>query len=587
MFLNLKLHNYSEYPKGGILIKNPSINFWLQEMDRMQLSLIDYDVYPLPSDKANVLYGCLIVSKTNDIPTIDMQKAVYMYLVKGQLFLPQKTKLEPLLTEREWEQLLENRLYIMHPEIGFFELAEKIQWEHHFSFPFQQKKTIITQPQQTVFVPSVIRSAQIAFEEEEIERKIKDAFGSEEIIPKLPFNMDKIRKGNKKEIEKLLAYLEKNPEAGIKYAIPLDHIGATRGSDFGVFTFNSNTFFIKFRNKISNLLHKIGGNKNKNSGGKFIGLPFLWILFVFLKGMAIGNATTFLSLLGFIVIAILVYLFIATLFSNIEQPSVSNGASVIIDKKQFNTLQDRYDAIAKNFIKNKEYFKASNIYLNLIKNNYLAAKTLEEGGLYNEAALLYEKNTNNLSDAARCYEFGRSYTKAIEIYKQLQNTEKVGDIYTIIDNSEEASRYYEITVTSYKDKHNYLEASRVLLDKMHLFAEAQDILLEGWRQNYSKLNLLEAYCNNIKDEAELQEALLKMYTLEINSANQTYFLEVLKKLYHQQDKLKDFIRLTAYEIISNRSITHPDIVSSLMFFNDDNVTINKDILRYKVFQKKK
>jgi len=74
MYLNLKLHTYNEYPIGGILIKNPSINFWLQEMDRMQLSLIDYNVYRLTSNKANVLYGCLKVSKTKDIPHIIMSK---------------------------------------------------------------------------------------------------------------------------------------------------------------------------------------------------------------------------------------------------------------------------------------------------------------------------------------------------------------------------------------------------------------------------------------------------------------------------------------------------------------------------------
>jgi len=212
---------------------------------------------------------------------------------------------------------------------------------------------------------------------------------------------------------------------------------------------------------------------------------------------------------------------------------------------------------------------------------------MEDEGFYNEAALLYEKKSMSLTDAARCYELGRSYNKAIEIYKQIQNTEKVGDVYAIIDNHEEANRYFEITVATYKSKYNYIEASRVLIDKMHLFAKAQEVLLEGWRQNYNKQNFLEAYFNNIKDEVELQEAVLRIYTMEINTVNQSYFLNVLKKLYQKHENLKDFIRLTAYEIISSRSATHPDIVASLMYFNDDNITINKDVLRYKVFVKKK
>jgi hypothetical protein len=42
--------------------------------------------------------------------------------------------------------------------------------------------------------------------------------------------------------------------------------------------------------------------------------------------------------------------------------------------------------------------------MNLLQDNYRGAKTLEEGGFYNEAAVVYLKKLKNKSDAAACYE---------------------------------------------------------------------------------------------------------------------------------------------------------------------------------------
>ena len=110
------------------------------------------------------------------------------------------------------------------------------------------------------------------------------------------------------------------------------------------------------------------------------------------------------------------------------------GGGVLLEESLFDRLRRKYEALANEYKEQGEFKKASNIYLKLLQNPYQAATVLEEGKLYNEAAVLYFAKLSNKAKAAECYENGKNYKKAIELQKELNNREKIGDLYMMIND---------------------------------------------------------------------------------------------------------------------------------------------------------
>jgi hypothetical protein len=67
-----------------------------------------------------------------------------------------------------------------------------------------------------------------------------------------------------------------------------------------------------------------------------------------------------------------------------------------------------------------------------LKNAHSAGNALETGEHYQEAASVYLKYANNKNKAAECFEKGSMTMDAIGLYKELNQDEKVGDLYITI-----------------------------------------------------------------------------------------------------------------------------------------------------------
>ncbi|WP_449399676.1 hypothetical protein [Chryseobacterium wanjuense] len=92
----------------------------------------------------------------------------------------------------------------------------------------------------------------------------------------LPFDLQKVMKGNKKEIEKYLKYIEKYPDRAVDLGVPLDVMGTSRGDGFGKFKFLENTWFGKL----------FGGNKSDRTGSTY-SEKYRWVFWVFLIAIAL------------------------------------------------------------------------------------------------------------------------------------------------------------------------------------------------------------------------------------------------------------------------------------------------------------
>ncbi|MEM6686190.1 MAG: hypothetical protein AAF617_10430 [Bacteroidota bacterium] len=241
MKLALQHTHNNPYPRCGIFVKHASPEVWLQQITRMQLKLSECTVYPCPALEANSIAGVLIIFKTNQ-KKIEIQSNRCIQKVTAGFYIPENTQLNMALTQEEYAKLLQGKPHFFHHEYGLIELKEEVQWETLLQTPVAQFPTIET-PSKGVQIPMKVTAFSVEIEETETEKAISNPLGDEKVdTDELPFEMKKVLEGNNKEVEKYLKYLEKNPEAALKMAVPLDMLGTSRGKAFAKYRFKTNFF---------------------------------------------------------------------------------------------------------------------------------------------------------------------------------------------------------------------------------------------------------------------------------------------------------------------------------------------------------
>lgn len=568
MQLSVKPYHKNLYPRGGILVRGARVTDWLREIETMGVSLSETDVYPVAGTVANTIWGCLLVQKTDQ--PVDPGSNVYCQCVRGKLFIPEHSRLYPELSAAELDKALKDRPNLFHPETGWIELPEPLEWSDLLVLPAGTNRTVIT-PEETVFIPSrayTFYKQSLPIEEvlegldQELfpDRKPNTAplsrwekmklkllrllFGKPQPpeapeptnwfrrllsrwrtklrsrwLDKLQASLDDLEERNNREVDKLLDLFRKNPREALKYAIPIDNDGISRGTGSGSYMLS------RMWENLSVL-----GNLMGNAGGR-------------------GSA--------------------------------SGSASVRLGKSQVDRLNQEYRNTAQHLIKNKEYQQAAFVYLRLLKDYYSGADALEKGGLYAEAASIYLKYANNKIRAAECYEKGKLPLEAIELYKELQRDEKVGDLYLSIGKRKEARPWFEKVIDQYTRNQQYVKAAVLYRDKLAQPTEAQALLLQGWKDDKDAVNCLSFYFSAIDESQQLQREIQTLYVQETDGNNREKYLQVLKHQFGRYKEIQDTIRDIAYEIVAQKIADDPFITSELQAFNNKDKRLAKDILLHR------
>jgi hypothetical protein len=241
MELALQHTNDNQYPRCGIFIKHASPKVWLQEITRMQLKLSECTLYPCPALEANSVSGVLVIFKSAQ-RKIDIQRHMCVLKAHTGFYIPEFTRLNMSLTSDEFTKITQGKPHFFHHEFGLIELTEEVRWETLLQFPKEEVPSI-EKPAKGVYIPMSVTAFSVEIEEVETEKELENPLGNEKVNTKdLPFDMKKVLEGNNKEVEKYLKYIEKNPEAALKMAIPLDMLGTSRGKAFAKYRFKSNFF---------------------------------------------------------------------------------------------------------------------------------------------------------------------------------------------------------------------------------------------------------------------------------------------------------------------------------------------------------
>lgn len=297
------------------------------------------------------------------------------------------------------------------------------------------------------------------------------------------------------------------------------------------------------------------------------------------------------TLVIFIIIAFIIFMVLLRLEDKEKEKNLSGrrggagGGSFYLESSLFDKIRNKYEDLAQKYIDEKDYKRAAKVYMNLLRDNYRGAKTLEDGGLYNEAAVIYLKKLKNKSEAANCYEKAKQYRKAIDLYKELEQKEKVGDLYRQINDVKNSNIYYQMVVDDYVNNNQMVKGSLIYRKKMEMPDEAQKILLKGWEEDRDAFNCLNNYFANIFDVKKLDQQIQELYEKTSSDKKITY-LEAMKYEFKKDPELQSTTRNIAYEIIAEKVSTRSEIVNELKHFNPDDEVILKDISRYKMGRNK-
>lgn len=143
-------------------------------------------------------------------------------------------------------------------------------------------------------------------------------------------------------------------------------------------------------------------------------------------------------------------------------------------------LLKRYKELAEREIRLGRYRRAAYIYGKLLGDLNAAADALRQGRFYHEAAVIYKAKLKRFRDAAECLEEGGHLEEAIEIYVELKQHEKVGDLYMQLDRTEEAADFFQMAVDDRLNQNDPLGAARILENKLREVDGALHVLHLAW-----------------------------------------------------------------------------------------------------------
>jgi len=559
MELTLKRHEKSPYPTCGFFIEGDDLTTWIATLDRLELDPTTLKLYGLPSRRANVTWGCLVMT-AEELSTDRLGPlASACRLANGRLVVPANAVVVPELTDDDLERLFRDDAYVLHPEFGLFKLTEPLDLRENFSSGEVPTENSLRPADHSVPSGKILSFSVAATPREDIElaldagierskldntplslmeklrlklyksvitsdgkgaapdpesdkfKRLADQLGlsGSDAYNKVMEDFENLLERNKKEVDKLLGLMQTDPEAALRYAIPLDEHGYSRGRSKSAFTMQDR-----------GLDFSIFGGLGGGTGGS----------------VSLGN--------------------------------------------EFFRIQKQYQATARQLEESGKHEKAAYVYLKLLKDHAAGAATLRKGKHFEKAAVIYLRYLKNESLAAECYEEGKIYDEAIPLYVKLKRWEKVGDLHVLRGDDEAARSAYLKQVDKYLVENVFIKAARLSKEKMHDLSRAQQILLRGWDENIDAFNCLQFYLANIADGETAWREIERIGRQGLNDKNDTVFLRVLSKEYAKKDEHREEVRNLAYGLLSELLSAGRVSAHEVLAFNEKNDRLRADALRY-------
>lgn len=449
MKLAIRPDKINHYEKAGVIIRGSSPAVWFHELSVLKLKPVDVRLYPLPGMIANTIWGCLVEFDTTEYKLQDAGKNDFAYCAHGVLFIPALTSVFPQVHASELSTLLRGKKHLIHPETGLVELPEPVNPVDLLASPVESPFALAV-PAAPEFIPKQAKSFMVKPlpPEEAIKEMIAETFpdseklkdeplsgkekaklwmyrklfskekdpktGKSEIKPKpllgfldkirtmfggdkdgkwtenMEQDYDELEKRNQEAMDRLIDMLKNNPEEALKYAIPIDENGSTRGGNLGTFELTQ-----RWNN------YSLYGNSGRGGSGSII-----------------SNRTNDL----------------AAEYNRIAQD--------LVNKKEYKKAAFIYHKLLKNHYmaaetleKGEMYPEAAALFLEYVKNKERAAMCYEKGRMTMNAIDLYkelnkhEKVGDLYIDLNKRKDADVYYEKTVDEYKVKNQYVKASLIY--------------------------------------------------------------------------------------------------------------------------------------------------------------
>ena len=153
-------------------------------------------------------------------------------------------------------------------------------------------------------------------------------------------------------------------------------------------------------------------------------------------------------------------------------------------------LIQQYRELAAREIRLGRHRRAAYIFAELLGDLVCAAGALESGRHFREAAIIYRDKLKRPVDAAKCLERGGLLDEAAEMYVEIRQFEKAAEIYVRLERHGEAEQLFRQCVAEFISHRDFIDAGRVLHDKLNDIDGALHALVLGWPSSPVALNCL-------------------------------------------------------------------------------------------------
>jgi tetratricopeptide (TPR) repeat protein len=166
----------------------------------------------------------------------------------------------------------------------------------------------------------------------------------------------------------------------------------------------------------------------------------------------------------------------------LRRPGRGEAIPVRIARDQvIRELMEEYRKAAEQAIRQGDFRRAAYIFGVLLQDDRTAASALARGGLHHDAAVIYASKLNDRAAAAQAFEAAGEFDRALELYKQLGQHERAGDLLRRIGLEEAAVVEYLAAANELATRWaNHLDAGRLLLEKARRPELAIEQFQTGW-----------------------------------------------------------------------------------------------------------
>lgn len=175
--------------------------------------------------------------------------------------------------------------------------------------------------------------------------------------------------------------------------------------------------------------------------------------------------------------------------------------------------------------------RAAYIHAHLLADLDSAAKILESGKFYLEAAELFGKYLKRPRDQARCLVAAAQFSQAAAIYEEINDFVAAGDLLARIGETTKAVAAYQRAVEMSLLQRKILEAATLLDEKLNNRAEAYTLLWNQWPYGSQSMEATIRAFTWLNQEGRHEEALERLKTI-LNIGSSTNRIDLLKLLLH-------------------------------------------------------